>query len=242
MDANKIQKLIDDFRFQIVDTQGVQRSDTWTIRQNSSEDSVFVYSRGQGQKMKLSLHPRNISDDGNDSQWGIKNKYKEGLELKGFSVPRAVRWKRPYDKLKTKRVATILFPSEYLTGEVYQFVKERKPKVNIPLANEGKATEVSIFYSYNNQNPDVVAEHLYKNYSYTPVFYLTFSTGEIASVVIREVPFDKTIIPKNGSYSGHKLSDEKITGSKFIHLLLFNHPKDGEFFQLCEINGVDVKI
>lgn len=238
----KIQKYIDNFRFQIVDKNGVQRSSTWTIRQNNSEDSLFIYPIAFGEKMKLSLHQRNTADDGNDSQWGVKNVYKKELELKGFSVPKPIRWKRPYDKVRVRKVATILFPADYMNGEVHQFINRRKHKVNIPMPRKGNAAEVSVFYSYNNSDPDTVAEHLYKRFSYTPIFYFTFSTGEIASVVVREITFDEKNLLKFGTYDGFKLTNKKVDESNFIHLLHFNKPQDGESFQICEVNGINVKI
>lgn len=231
-----LQKFIDDFRFQIVDENDVQRSSTWTIKHD--EKSVYVFVRSHGGKMKLSFHPIGDADDGNDSQCGLVTDHRNKLKAQGYIVPNRIRWKRPNDKSKIKRGASILFPTDYMTGEVYQFIKENKPKVSFPMAPIGHTVEVSIFFHYMDTN--VVEDNLMK-YGYTPIFYMTLNSGEVASVAVRQTLFDKNLLPELGTYTGNKLTDVKINSPKFIHATLISNPKDGEPILLCELNGFEIK-
>jgi len=126
-----------------------------------------------------------------------------------------------------------------MTGDVYQFVNEKKPKTSLPMAPKGQAVEVSLFFHY--LRADVVEEELLK-YGYTPIFYMTLNSGEVVSVAARQTPFDRNILPKPGTYSGSKLSDIKVEDSKFLHATLISDPKDGEPIVLCEVNGFEIKI
>lgn len=230
-----LQKFVDDFRFLIVDENDVQRSSTWTIKHD--EKSVYVFVRSHGGKMKLSFHPIGSGDDGNDSQYGLTSKHRTELKENGFTVPDRIRWKRPSDNKKIKRAASILFPTDYMTGEVYQFIKEKKPKVSLRLAPAGHAVEVSIFF--HQLSPETVETEL-QRYKYTPFFYMTLSSGEIATVAFRQTTFDKANLPKEGTYQGNKLSNQKIDSDKYLHAICHNTPKDGELICLIETNGFKV--
>jgi hypothetical protein len=105
------------------------------------------------------------------------------------------------------------------------------------MAPKGQAVEVSIFFHY--LGADVVEETLIK-YGYTPFFYMTLNSGEVASVAARQTPFDKGILPKPGTYKGNKLTNTKIESSKFLHATLISDPKDGEPILLCEVNGFQI--
>jgi hypothetical protein len=235
MELNDFQKYIDNFRFQIVDEKNVQRSSTWSIIHD--ENSVYVFVRVHGGKMKLSFHPIGSGDDGNDSQYGLTRKHASELEEQGYKAFSPLRWKRSNNKSKLNLGAKLLFPTDYMTGEVFQFVKVKKPKVSLPIANAGGAVEVSIFFHYIEPTK---AEDALIAKGFTPVFYMTLKSGEIASVVAKQVPFDRGVLPKEGAYSGRKLSDENMVSSKNLHGILYSEPRDYQPIQLVEINGFQI--
>lgn len=107
------------------------------------------------------------------------------------------------------------------------------------MAPKGHAVEVSVFFHY--LDTETVEKNLIK-YGYTPVFYMTMRGGEFASVAARQTLFDKSALPKPGTYTGNKLTNIKIESSKFLHATLVSNTKDGEPLVLCEVNGFDIKI
>lgn len=231
LEAN-LQKIIDDFRFLIVDEQNVQRSSTWSIIHD--ENSVYVFVRTFGGKMKLSFHPIGSGRDGNDSQYGLTRKHAEEILESGFSPFKPLRWKRPNNMDKVSLCARILFPTDYMTGDVFQAINEPKLKVAIPLAGKGEAIDVSLFSHY--LSADKAEDSLIKH-GYTPFFYMTLNSGEMVSVAFRKIVFDKNLLPKQGNYPGTKLSDTVIQDSKNLHAVAFSQPNDCEAIQLMELNG-----
>ena len=236
IDPTVLQKYIDHFRFQIVDEKDVQRSSTWKIIHN--KDSVYIFVRVHGGKMKLSFHPIGSADDGNDAQYGLTRTHAQALEAEGHTVFNPLRWKRPNDRDKLNLAAKLLFPTDFMTGEVFQFVNVKTPKVSLPIAPAGHAVEVSIFFHHLDANP---VEDVLISKGFTSIFYMTLESGEIATVAARHVPFDRNSLPKVGRYPGMTLSNTQIEDSKYLHGVLFNKPADYECFQLVEVNGFQVE-
>ena len=233
-----IHRFIEKFRFLIVDEKGLQRSSTWVILQSASEESLYTFVNNFGGKLKLSFHPHGKSIDGNDSQYGLVNEHRNLLKAKGVIVPPRIRWKRPYDKSKINLTAKILFPTSFMTGDVYQFINEKKPKVAIPIAPIGHAVEVCIFSHY--LKPEF-AEELLITKGFTPFYYITQKNGEIFQITFRHVHFDEKITLDYKNRFEYKFSDPGFDSLKNIHATLISDVVDFQAIRLVEVNGEFVK-
>jgi len=235
---------IDTFRIFIRDEEDKKRSSTWHV--NNTGNSVYLYVNSLGGRMKASFHPEGKSSDGKDSQFGFEKKYREKLTAESYDSPKPLRWIRPKPvNDSVVQVAKVLFPTDYLKGSVAderenykrETDSKRKWRFSLPIAKEGEAVEVSLFYSIKKPN-DI--EDVFIRKGFTPMFYIDLPNGEIVSVVGRNVAFDPKSLPNpNKNPSIKELDGMKQINDyeENLHITLFGDPKDGEVFQLIEIDG-----
>ena len=144
MDEDALRKRLeqlDKIRFLIVDEDGDLRSSAWFI--TSESGSLYVAPKALGSAMKLSLHPKGRSIDGHDCQFGLaRHSMKRHREL-GYSPPAPMRWTRPEPpEVGALHVASILFPTDYLTEKMGEPQEDGKLKFALPLPPPGHVIEL----------------------------------------------------------------------------------------------------
>lgn len=242
IDKAKIE--IDKFRFCIVDEKNRKRSSTWHITAQGS--SVYMYVNSLGNRMKLSLHPKDGSEDGKDSQYGFTRNYRGRLNDLSFEQPELLRWVRPKPQgNNVVQVVKVYFPTDFLQGKVVdeRANYKRKPGSNrkwrfsFPMASENMAVEISIYYSLVASEP---LEQLIIRKGYTPMFSINLPNGQFVSIAGREVKFAPDVIPAFSKSSPKPLDGfDSIEGTtKDLHAILFNQPSDNGILELVEVNGL----
>lgn len=237
---------IDKFRFCIVDDGNRKRSSTWHITAQGS--SVYMYVNSLGNRMKLSLHPKDGSEDGKDSQYGLTKHYRGRLNDLSFEQPELLRWVRPKPQgNNVVQVLKVYFPTDFLKGKVVdeRANYKRKPgskrkwRFAFPMAPENMAIEISIYYSLVASEP---IEQLFIRKGYTPMFCINLPNGQFASIVGREVKFDPDVIPpfSKGSLKPLVGNDSIEDTAKDLHAVLCNKPSDEGIFELIEVNGLSL--
>lgn len=229
-------------RFHVVDDENRQRSTDWIIWE--SNESVYLSTVCLSGQLKLSMHPRGLSDDGKDTQFSITASFWKRLLSRGHtsSVP-FHRWKRPDpDPNQVCLVASVTFPTEYL-GIEFQARKLGGRKLAFPLPAVGHGFELSIF-NHSRKSPSLESSFLAKGL--TPFISIGLASGEIFSIAGRNVEFPFTreqLFPQSqGSISWFgqpiPIGDQVSRASA---IMVHDFPKDGEPILLAEINGFSIK-
>ncbi|MEP7350122.1 MAG: hypothetical protein ABI668_09250 [Sphingorhabdus sp.] len=112
-------------RFHVIDDSDRQRSSDWIIWE--SKGSLYLSVTTLSGLLKLSLHPRETSNDGYDTQFSTTAKFWQELQSRGFAGSAPFhRWRRPKPvAMKASLVASVTFPTAYLQNIV-------KPKKIFP--------------------------------------------------------------------------------------------------------------
>lgn len=232
----------DKFRFYVTDDAGERWSDVWFVEGRA--ESVYLASRKLGGSLKLSLHPRGISGDGCDCQFGHPFSYAEKELAAGNSPMPRLRWTRPQaSRCQFVQIARVLFPTDYL-GRLPKLESDQKLKIAFPRAPAGSALEVSVFCSVGNPDEyeaDVIGA------GFTPVTYYPLGGEEYASIVARHVRLEsdfKKDIEKLGSSPAHPLLGAPARGQTIENargILIGGKPENGEALCLTEIGPLRVK-
>lgn len=225
---------IDKFRFFIRDDEDRRRSSVWFVHHRGND--VYVGAVGLGGRLKLSLHRDQAC------QCGMVRSYREKLPLDGLAATRPVRWNRPRTPERgAVHVASIFFPTDFLRGEGVTN-DPGKLKFSLPMAPCGQATQVGLFYSF--EQPAELEPRIVKQLT-TPILYMTLPSEEYVSIVVRHVPFDSLQVP-DLSKIGPKvrpLDGAPPPGGRIenAHAILYGDHFDGRpGFSIVEVNGLTV--
>ena len=223
--------------FFIVDEKGNPRSSEWIMY--PYKDSFYVAVKNLSGHFKLSLHPVGKSEDGKDSQHGLVKKASLEIKKEGFGTPKLLRWNRPETNKNANLVANIVFPTDYLKGEVSTKKEEGKNKFVFPMAPEGHAVEIAVAYSLSE--PDIINQVMSKQ-GYQMIFSVRLDTDELVAVGGRHALFDSSFLgtPEKAKFSELQQIAEG-TEMNNLHAIFSNEPKDGCFIQLAEVNGINYK-
>lgn len=225
---------MDKFRFHVSDDQGHHWSDTWFVGANSG--SVYMASRKLGGTLKLSLHPRGRSNDGLDCQFGHPSYYAARQIEAGIPPIPLIRWARPPIRdRQILQVARVLFPTDYLAPKS-EADADGKLKIAFPIAPPGQATEISLFCT--KVEPRRFEDSAYAQ-GFTPISYTPLGENEFASILVRNVEFDGSIMDK---LVDRPLSLRPLAGfpevgqpSQSVRALLVGgSPENGEALSLIE--------
>jgi hypothetical protein len=152
-----------------------------------------------------------------------------------------VVWPKPVvPKTGAVHVASVIFPTDYLTADAPKSTKQ-KP-IFIFEAPAGRAVEVGFFYS---QEGVAALEPKFSSIG-IPCVCTTLDNGHSVSTVVRVRDFDPSVLPKsNVPSNGVHLFDEDGLGPgealTDLHALLWNDPKKDGSLQIIEIGGVKIR-
>lgn len=229
----------DKIRFYVADEDGRARSAQWFV--HSQGNHVYAAPKGLGGALKLSLHPIGGANDGCDCQFGHPRTHADYQTTRGFTPMRPLRWARPpTPEHGALHVASILFPIDYL-GAAPQPAEDGKPKLALPAAPPGHATEAGLFIS--RQLPSILEDGFIRAGG-TPLIYMDLPNGEFVSLVVRYTASPdmsdamskmRTLPPV--PLSGAPSPGESLEGRVIIVGQL---PSDGGPFQLIEAGPMTV--
>ena len=207
------------------------------------DDDYYVGSRSNMGTMKISLHALG-GKNYRVCRLALDKAYFEKLRSLGLALPadRAfVKWKQPpAPDIGATPAVILVFPTDYMTLNTPPS-NYKKPLVTFQCNNPGMAVEVGFFYS---REPASILEPKLLEIG-KPIFRTELSTGESVSLVMREAPFDPTVIPHSEQFNmtpGYVLDPDFPVGVTMQDLTaaLWNAPKDGEPLRIIEISGLTV--
>ena len=225
-------------RFHVIDTEDRQRSSDWVIWE--SNESVYLSTTTLSGLIKLSIHPRGVSADGCDTQFGTTSTFWQNLRDRNSAeaVP-FHRWKRPSPEgNQVCMIASVSFPTAFL-GNVVTKKRLRGRKLAFPLPAEDRALELSLL---NHRLSAKDIEQALISKLYTPMICIALESGENISIVCRyvEFPMLTTEMFSVGKAQSNWIGEPVKIGQSMENLhaiVIREYPKDGDPLILAEING-----
>jgi len=224
----------DRFRFAISRKDG-RHSHTWAVW--GKKNDFYITSRSIGGQIKTSLH-----DKGGFRVHFDKN-FLWQMKAVGREPPKreVVLWPKPLvPETGAVHVASVLFPTDYLTADAPKSTKQ-KP-IFIFEAPAGRAVEVGFFYSLEG----VAALEPKFSKIGVPCICTTLDNCHSVLTVVRVRDFAPNVLPKSDlPSSGVYMFDEDGLGPggalTNCHAVLWNDPKKDGLLKMIEIGGVQIR-
>jgi hypothetical protein len=216
---------------------GVKRcSSVWV---GTSQKGNFYFGvRGQTGQIKISLH------ESGQCHIAFGEQYWRDLQASGLAPTGSrfsVRWKRrPTPSSGSVHALSIFFPTDF--ARLRQPIEKTSKRILwIEPAGPSHAVELGIFFS-NGAAETLETKFLRIG---TPICYARLPSGELVSMIGRQLPFDPQGVPDLNAGKiqilNEQLAPKPGEQCHDLSAFLWNQPKDDEALQIVELSGLSLQ-
>ncbi|WP_201832843.1 hypothetical protein [Microvirga zambiensis] len=209
----------------------------------SSKSDFYLGARSILGSLKISLHQSGIC------RIALTEQQAKALEAQGLRPEGSDRafykWRRrPTPPVGVVPVVSILFPSQFLTGDEPKGAPT-KPLIVFEAIEAAGAINISFFYAM--EAPDQV-EKILIDAGWKPFFYSILNSGEVVATAARvEAAFNPQAVPSSDQLARSGVEFLRRDAVKpqadlaDLRAMIWDGPRDGEVLTLIEVHGITLK-